>query len=107
MEDIVRDHDINISIEDYLSERRKYFFELLDEIQTYPAALQKTILNYKINYDDEQEMASREIIQLYKTGATDPRFLLAKLMKEAQENPSSDSDGGDDDGHKEALKKRF
>ena len=105
-EDIARDHDINISTEDYLSERRNYFFELLDEIHTYPPQLQKTILNYKINYDDEQEMFSREIIQLYKTGATDPRFMLSKLMKEAVENPSSDSDD-DGNGAKAALRNRF
>ena len=105
-EDIARDHDINISTEDYLSERRNYFFELLDEIHTYPPELQKTILNYKINYDDEQEMFSREIIQLYKTGATDPRFMLSKLMKEAVENPSSDS-SDDENGAKAALRNRF
>ena len=38
-------------------------------------------------------MFSREIIHMYRTGATDPRALLAMLMKEAYENPSDDEDG--------------
>jgi len=51
-----------MGIEDYLSDRRAYLFDILDDLQTYPPSLQKTILNYKLNYDDEQEMFSREII---------------------------------------------
>ena len=48
-------------------------------------------INYKINYDDEQEFFSREIIHMYKTGATDPRNMLAKLMdEEEQEMPDID-----------------
>ena len=70
-------------------------FELLDEIETYPSGLQKQLLNYKKNYDDEQEMFSREIIHMYRTGATDPRALLAMLMKEAYENPSDDENDPD------------
>ena len=87
-----RNYDIDIAIEGYLDEQRKHIFELLDEIETYPAGLQKQLFNYKFNYDDEQEMFSREIIHMYRTGETDPRFLLNKLMKEAYENPSSDDD---------------
>ena len=52
-QNVVRDSQIDNCVEDYLSERRKYFFQLLDEIQTYPAPMLKTVLNYKINYDDE------------------------------------------------------
>ena len=40
-EDAVRNQDINLALEDYLSERRKYLFGLLQEIETYPASLQK------------------------------------------------------------------
>lgn len=52
-DDVIRDHDIEIAIEDYLTDRRKYVFKILDEIETYPAGLQKTLFNYKLNYDDE------------------------------------------------------
>lgn len=48
-----RDYDINIAIEDYLSDRREYFFDMVDGLESYPPPLQKQILNYKINYDDE------------------------------------------------------
>lgn len=106
-EDVIRDHDINMSMEDYLADRRNYLFDIFDEIQTYPPSLQKQILNYKINYDDEQEMFSREIIQLYKTGATDPRFLLLQLMKNDAEVESDDNDDPETKAHKDALKERF
>ena len=39
--DVLRDHDIDMAIEDYLDDQRKHIFELLDEIETYPAGLQK------------------------------------------------------------------
>lgn len=61
-----------MAIEEYLSDHNKHVFELLDEIEQYPAGLQKTLFNYKYNYDEEQEMFSREIIHMYKTGETDP-----------------------------------
>ena len=70
-----------MAIEEYLGDQRKQVFELLDEIEGYPAGLQKTLFNYKYNYDEEQEMFSREIIHMYKTGATDPRKLLKMLMQ--------------------------
>ena len=95
-EDILRNYDIDMAIEEYMGDQRKHIFELLDEIETYPAGLQKTLFNYKKNYDDEQEMLSREIIHMYKTGETDPDQMLAQLMKRAYENPSSDEEAGDE-----------
>ena len=92
-EDILRNYDIDLAIEDYMGDQRKQIFELLDEIETYPAGLQKTLFNYKKNYDDEQEMFSREIIHMYKTGETDPDQMLAELMKRAYE--ASSDEGGD------------
>jgi hypothetical protein len=38
-EDCVRNHDINMAIEDYLADRRKYIFDILDEIEQYPPGL--------------------------------------------------------------------
>ena len=84
-EGTIRNYDIDMSIEEYLGDQRKHVFELLDEIETYPASLQKILFNYKFNYDEEQEMFSREIIHMYKTGATDPIKLLHILMKEVYE----------------------
>lgn len=81
-----------MAIEEYLGDQRKHVFELLDEIESYPAGLQKTLFNYKFNYDEEQEMFSREIIHMYKTGATDPRKLLKMLMQQVYDNPSSDEE---------------
>ena len=81
-----------MAIEDYLGDRRKYIFRLLDEIERYPAIIHKCLLNYNLNYDDEQEMFSRDIIHMYRTGATDPNVLLRGLMNEYMENPSSDED---------------
>ena len=37
-------------------------------------------------------MFSREIVHMFRSGATDPNNLLAKLMKESNENPSDDED---------------
>ena len=84
-----------MAIEDYLGDRRKYIFRLLDEIERYPAIIHKCLLNYNLNYDDEQEMFSRDIIHMYRTGATDPNVLLHGMMKEHLENPSSDEDDED------------
>ena len=74
-----------MAIEEHGNERLKYLFELLDEMEYYPAGLQKAFLNYNVNYDDEQEMFSREVIQMYRSGATDPRLMLSKLAKQAEE----------------------
>ena len=52
-DDIARNYDIDMAVEEYLDTQRKRIFELLDEIETYPAGLQKQLLNYKHNYDDE------------------------------------------------------
>ena len=52
-------------------------------------------------------MFSREIIQLYKTGATDPRFLLSQLMKKDEDLESDEFDNDEDKAHKKALKQRF
>ena len=38
-EDCVRNYDINMAIEDYLADSRDYIFDILDEIETYPAGL--------------------------------------------------------------------
>ena len=46
---VVRNYNIDHSIEEYLDAQRKYFFELLDEVETYPPGLQKQLLNYKWN----------------------------------------------------------
>ena len=81
-EDTLRNFQIDMAIEEYIGDERKRLFELLDEVETYPAGLQKQLLNYKKNYDDEQEMFSREIIHMYKTGMTDPRSMLNSLMKQ-------------------------
>ena len=97
--DAIRDYNIEMSIEQYIAEQQKHMFELLDEIETYPAGLQKQLFNYKFNYDDEQEMLSREVIHMYKTGATDPRLLLNQLMKDIYEN------GEDDDNDDQLTKK--
>ena len=91
-EDTVRNYNIDMAVEEHLADQRKSLFGLLEEIEMYPAKLQKSILNYKINYDDEQEMLSREIVNMYKAGETDPIIMLAKLMREACENPSDDDD---------------
>ena len=37
-------------------------------------------------------MFSREIIHMYKTGETDPRALLQRLMKEAAERDDGEED---------------
>ena len=94
--DIRRNFEIDLAIENYQSDQRKHIFELLDEIVAYPAGLQKTIFNYKKNYDDEQEMFSREIIHMYKTGETDPLNLLARLMQKAYNEPDSGSEEEDE-----------
>ena len=99
-EDILRNYDIDMAIEEYMGDQRKHIFELLDEIETYPAGLQKTLFNYKKNYDDEQEMFSREIIHMYRTGETDPDLMLAQLMKRAYENPSSEEEDENSPGKK-------
>ena len=108
-DDVIRNYDIDMAIEDYMGDQRKHIFNLLDEIETYPAGLQKTLFNYKKNYDDEQEMFSREIVHMYRTGETDPDLMLAQLMKRAYENPSSDEDEGgtnDASGAKKLADKR-
>ena len=43
-------------------------------------------------------MFSREIIHMYRTGATDPDQMLAQLMKKAYEEPSSEEENGDENG---------
>ena len=91
-DDVIRNYDIDMAIEEYLSEQRQHVYELLDEIEMYPAGLQKTLFNYKLNYDEEQEMFSREIIHMYRTGATDPQNLLATMMREAAKHLYSDSE---------------
>ena len=80
---------------------------MLDEVGQYPTAEVKSILNYKLNYDDETEMFSREIFHLYKSGATDPNFLLANLMASSQLN-DEDEEGLDEEekAHLKELKKR-
>lgn len=40
-QDVKRNYDIDIAVEGYLDEQRKHIFELLDEIEAYPAGLQK------------------------------------------------------------------
>lgn len=105
-EDILRNYDIDMAIEEYMGDQRKHIFELLDEIETYPAGLQKTLFNYKKNYDDEQEMFSREIIHMYRTGETDPDLMLAQLMKRAYENPSSEEEDENNPGKKAQWDKR-
>ena len=52
-EGTVRNYEIDLAVEEYLHTQRKRIFELLDEIETYPAGLQKQLFNYKYNYDDE------------------------------------------------------
>ena len=74
-DDTLRNYDIDMSIEQHIDDRRKQILDLLDEIEFYPAGLQKSIFNYKYNYDDEQEMFSREIIHNYREGDTDPNLL--------------------------------
>ena len=37
-------------------------------------------------------MFSREIVHMYRTGETDPEFMLKLLMKRAYECPSSDEE---------------
>lgn len=93
----LRNHEIDRSIEDYLSDQQKYFFKLLDEIEIYPPSLQKQLLNYKWDYNDEQEMQSREIIHMYRTGETDPTYLLSNLMRIALENPNEDKSDEEED----------
>ena len=90
-DETLRDFEIDMAIEDYLGDQRKHIFELLEETEIYPAGLQKTLFNYKLNYDDEQELFSREIIHMYKTGATDPRKVLNQLMQEGINSQSDDS----------------
>ena len=106
-DDVIRNYDIDMAIEDYMGDQRKHIFNLLDEIETYPAGLQKTLFNYKKNYDDEQEMFSREIVHMYRTGETDPDLMLAQLMKRAYENPSSDEDENDTRGDDTSGAKKF
>ena len=88
----MRNYNIDMAVEEYLADQRKNLFGLLDEIEAYPAGLQKQLLNYKINYEDEQEMLSREVVNMYRTGETDPIFMLAKLMKEACEKPNDEEE---------------
>lgn len=51
-------------------------------------------------------MFSREVMQLYKSGATDPYKVLASLM---QNNAEDDDEGLDEEekAHFEELRKRF
>ena len=39
--DLMRDYDIEMAIEQYMADQTKHVFELLDEIEFYPAGLQK------------------------------------------------------------------
>lgn len=41
MSDDLRDYDIEMAIERYMADQTKHVFELLDEIEFYPAGLQK------------------------------------------------------------------
>ena len=108
---VCRDHDIERCIEDYLSDRQNYFYEHLDEINQYPAALLKKIVNYKLNYDDELAVAQREIIQLYKSGATDPLQMLTNLRnnkdREEEEDDLSQCNDEEAKEHKDGLKSYF
>ena len=53
-------------------------------------------------------MFSREIFQLYKSGATDPNFLLTNLMQKTQ-NEDEDEEFMDEEekAHLRELRKRF
>ena len=111
LKNVCRDHDIERCIEDYLSDRQNYFYEHLDEINQYPAALLKKIVNYKLNYDDELAVAQREIIQLYKSGATDPLQMLTNLRSSKDKDDDVDElshcDDEEEKEHKEAMRSLF